>query len=46
MKENETTGKYFEEYDAYYNFREGTWTEEKCKDKTCEYCKNRPDKLK
>ena len=36
--------KYFEEYDAYYNFKTDTWSEEKCNDKTCEYCKGRPNK--
>jgi hypothetical protein len=35
---------YSEEYDAYYNAKTNEWTEDKCDDPACEFCKNRPEK--
>jgi hypothetical protein len=34
--------KYNEQYDAYYDDTTGEWTESKCDDPTCDYCKDRP----
>lgn len=33
-----------DEYDSYYCPVCNEWTEKKCDDKNCEYCKDRPDK--
>jgi hypothetical protein len=34
--------KYCPEYDTFYN-EKGEWTENKCRDPECEYCKDRPE---
>ena len=36
--------KYNERYDAYYDEVKNIWLEKRCKDSTCEFCKDRPDR--
>jgi len=36
--------KYNKMWDAYYDSEKDEWLEEKCNDKDCEFCKNRPTK--
>jgi len=36
--------KYNERYDAYYSVRTRKWVEEKCSDKTCQFCARRPSR--
>ena len=33
-----------EEYDSYYDDVKDEWLEEKCDNKDCEFCSNRPTK--
>lgn len=33
---------YNERYDAWYVIKTGHWTESKCPDPNCDYCKDRP----
>lgn len=37
--------RYYEKYDAHYDDKKDIWLEEKCPDKDCEFCKDRPNKL-
>lgn len=34
---------YSKQYDAYYVIKTGRWTEKKCSDNDCEFCKDRPE---
>ena len=34
---------YSTRYDAFYEIRTGKWTEGKCGDPDCDYCKDRPE---
>ena len=36
--------EYCEEHDAFYDLSDDEWLEKTCSSKSCEYCKNRPDK--
>lgn len=38
--------KYSEQYDAYYCPQCGNWKESMCMTRNCEFCKNRPDRMK
>jgi transposase len=35
---------YHEKYDAHYSPTANEWTESKCHDPTCEYCRKRPER--
>lgn len=35
---------YYEDFDAYFCPNCNSWTEDKCKDSSCFYCPNRPEK--
>lgn len=35
--------RYNGRYDAYFNTKTREWVEDKCSDKECEFCANRPD---
>ena len=41
-EDQETT--YSELYDAFYYTKTGEWTEPRCNDPDCEFCRNRPTK--
>lgn len=34
---------YRDEFDSYYCWLCGVWTERECTDPNCEFCKDRPD---
>ena len=36
--------KYCEKHDAYYDDKKDIWLEGKCESKSCDFCKDRPDK--
>ena len=41
--DDESLVQYNEQYDAYYYVDTGVWAEKKCEDKTCTFCKARPN---
>ncbi len=36
--------EYCVKHDAYFDSKDDKWLEGSCGDKTCDYCKDRPDK--
>jgi hypothetical protein len=36
--------KFSKKFNVFYDYKEDKWLEEKCKDESCVFCKDRPEK--
>jgi len=44
LQKTKEAKRYNKEYDSFYDDKKDIWLEEKCDQKNCEFCKNRPSK--